>query len=181
MYPKQHLHKLILLALLLSTSLICFAQSPKIKILASASMWADMTSNIAGDLATIETIVPVGGDPHIYEPTTSDAIKVSNADLILINGLTFEGWIETLIENSGTKAKTVLITKYVEPIASETYHKATDPHAWMSAKNGLLYCQAIYEALVDYDTANKDKYTSNYLLYQTKRVATVYRATHHRL
>ncbi len=150
----------------LLTLLNYFAQAQeKINIVASASMWADMVENIAEDKATIDRIVPIGGDPHTYEPTPSDAIKVSNADLILVNGLTFEGWINDLIQNSGTSAETILVTKYVTPISSDDYENAADPHAWMDANNGRLYAKAIYEALVKFDPENGVFYTKNYEAY----------------
>ena len=154
------------LLIILFSFLSHFAQAQgKINVVASASMWADMTEHIAGDKATIDRIVPIGGDPHTYEPTPSDAIKVSNADLILVNGLTFEGWINDLIGNSGTKAETVLVTKYVTPISSDDYENATDPHAWMDAANGRQYAKAIYEALVKLDPDNEEYYTQNYNTY----------------
>ena len=149
-------------------SCFCISMHAQVNVLASASMWYDMTKNIGGEHVHVDLIVPIGGDPHIYEPITEDAIKVSKADLILINGLTFEGWIEELIANSGTQAKTQLITKYVAPIASEKYAGATDPHAWMSVKNGLLYCKAIYEALVDIDPDHSSDYLNNYEKYIAK-------------
>ncbi len=145
-----------------------YSQEDKLQVLASASMWADMAQNIGGDLIDVDLIVPIGGDPHLYEPTPSDAKKVSNAGLILINGLTFEGWINELIENSGTKANTVIITKYVDPIKSDIYQDAVDPHAWMSVRNGKLYCKAIYEALVAALPQFKSMLESNYNTYITK-------------
>ena len=46
-------------------------------------------------------------------------------------------------QNSGTQAEIVLITKGIEPIRSQTYENATDPHAWMDAKKGLQYYEEI--------------------------------------
>jgi len=157
-------------SLLITTGLTYgYSQSdPPYQILASASMWADMATNLAGDKAIVDVIVPIGGDPHLYEPTTGDAKKVSNADLILINGLTFEGWINELIANSGTNAKTIRITEEVTPISSDIYKDATDPHAWMDAANGLLYIKAIHEALVAHDPENIDYYKARYDDYRTQ-------------
>ena len=63
--------------------------SSRQSVVATASMISDMTKNIAGELLDIKTVVPIGGDPHIYEPTPGDAQMIANADLILKNGLTF--------------------------------------------------------------------------------------------
>lgn len=123
------------------------AQTKKPLVVATASMFADMAHQIGGDLIEVRSIVPVGGDPHIYSPVPGDAELARKADLILRNGLTFEGWLGELIANSGTKATVVLITEGIDVIRSDTYHNAADPHAWMSAANGLIYIHNIYEAL----------------------------------
>jgi ABC-type Zn uptake system ZnuABC Zn-binding protein ZnuA len=112
-------------------------------------MIQDIAMQIGGDLCLYEMIVPIGGDPHIYEPTPTDAQLCNRADLILKNGLTFEGWISKLIENSGTKAPVVTVTGGVDPIASQQYANATDPHAWMTASNGIIYAENIANALIE--------------------------------
>ncbi len=138
----------------------------RLKVVATATMFEDMARMISGDLLEVVSIVPVGGDPHIYEPTPSDVRLVAEADLILRNGLTFEGWLDELIANSGTKADVVTITKGIPVIASDQYHNATDPHAWMSARNGLQYIENVHDALVRLDPENADVYAFNYRLYK---------------
>lgn len=138
----------------------------KPRVVATASMIADMAQTIAGDLLTVECIVPIGGDPHLHEPTPRDARMVSEADLILVNGLTFEGWLGKLIANSGTSATVDTVTKGIEPIRSQTYENAVDPHAWMDAANGLMYIRNITEALVRIDPENEDIYRFNYDAYR---------------
>ncbi|MBC6995676.1 zinc ABC transporter substrate-binding protein [Neolewinella lacunae] len=134
-------------------------------VLASASIFADMAEVIAGGLLRVQSIVPIGGDPHIYEPTPADVQLVSRADLVLINGLTFEGWMNELIANSGTRANTVIITQGIGSIASEEYANSSDPHAWMTAKNGQTYARNIRDALIALDPANQDVYTFNAGIY----------------
>ncbi len=126
-----------------------FSQDEKPMVLGSASMIADIAQQIGQDYIRIGTIVPIGGDPHLYEPTPGDATKVVKAQLILVNGLTFEGWVNELIDNSGTKAKVITVTKGVKPIMSSVYDNASDPHAWMDAENGIIYANNIKEALIN--------------------------------
>ncbi len=138
----------------------------KLKVLASASMFADMASNIGGDRIELKTIVPIGADPHLHETTPIDAIKVSEADVILVNGLTFEGWITELIDNAGSSADVILITEGVTPISSTVYKNASDPHAWMAADHGVIYAKNIFDALSKNDPANEAYYEKNYLRYK---------------
>ena len=134
-------------SLCLSLSLSLQAQNKPL-VVSSASIFADMASVIGGDLIESVSIVPIGGDPHIYEPTPGDVRLLVKADLILQNGLTFEGWISELIKNSGSKAPVVTITEGIIPISSEMHQNAVDPHAWMEPVNGKVYAHNIKAALL---------------------------------
>ncbi|MFK7775118.1 MAG: metal ABC transporter solute-binding protein, Zn/Mn family [Saprospiraceae bacterium] len=140
----------------------------KPKLVATASMISDIAQNIVGDKFEVTTIVPIGKDPHTYEPTPGDATKVAYADVIFKNDLTFEGWLLKLITNSGTKAKVVKVTEGVDVIESLTYANSADPHAWMNASNGIIYAENIKNAMVEYDAANKDFYEKNFEAYRKK-------------
>ncbi|MBK8402645.1 MAG: zinc ABC transporter substrate-binding protein [Saprospiraceae bacterium] len=138
----------------------------KPKVIATASMWADMCAVIGSERIDLDLIVPIGSDPHLYEPTPADLVKVGNADLILINGLTFEGWLGKLIQNSGTKAKVVLITEGIQAIESKDFHNATDPHAWMDVENGIIYASNIAKALSELVPLYADEFAYNFGVYK---------------
>ena len=157
--------KIVFFILLSCLTISSFAQDKK-TVVATASMMADMAKNIAGGMVNVECIVPIGGDPHLHEPTSRDAQMVNRADLILKNGLTFEGWLNELIENSGTKAKTVRVTEGIQPIQSAEYENSADPHAWMDASLGLTYIKNIKDALSELDPNNADIYSFNYGVYK---------------
>ena len=159
------MRSLSLLLVLLSGLVHAQGDAGRPLVVASASIFADMTAVIGGDLIEVRSIVPIGGDPHIYEPTPGDVQLVSRADLVLINGLTFEGWMNELIDNSGTRAETVTITAGISTIASEEYVNSSDPHAWMTAKNGMTYVRNIRAALQRLDPDNADVYAFNAGIY----------------
>lgn len=160
--------KSLLIFILFSLQFSLWAKAPKIKIVASASMFYDMASNLITEDFEIETIVPIGSDPHKYKAKPSDARLIQKADLILVNGLTFEGWINEVIENSGTKAKIITITEGITPITSQQYKNSSDPHAWMTAANGLIYIKNIKDALINLRPDSKQKIEENYLIYEAK-------------
>ncbi|PHI20473.1 hypothetical protein CEQ90_06895 [Lewinellaceae bacterium SD302] len=135
-------------------------------VVASASIFADLAEVISGGLVEVSMVVPIGGDPHIYEPTPADVRLVAGADLILVNGLTFEGWMNELIENSGTRGRKVIITQGIQPIESEEYENSSDPHAWMDASNGITYAANVRDALIQIDPENAEVYRFNAGLYQ---------------
>lgn len=159
--------KNIIIIICLFGQLQIFAQE-KLKLVVSASIFQDMAYNIAKDKVDIKSIVPIGGDPHLHEPIPRDAQIVSDADVIFINGLNFEGWIKELIENSGTRAEVVTITEGVEAIRSLVYKDSADPHAWMSASNGLIYVENMTKALAKADPANSAYYEQNAKAYKSE-------------
>jgi ABC-type Zn uptake system ZnuABC Zn-binding protein ZnuA len=150
----------IILCLLFSVVL-----DAKPKVLATASMWYDMALVIGGEFVDVDVIVPIGSDPHLYEPTPSDVTKVNTAQLILINGLTFEGWLQKLIQSSGTKAIQKLLTEGIEVITSPLFKNSTDPHAWMDVENGKIYARRIYEGLAQLDPAHQKEFEFNLNVY----------------
>lgn len=163
------MRNLLLFILFIGTTSL---KAEKPVVVATASIFADMALQIGDTLIEVETIVPIGGDPHTYEPRPSDLILINKASVILKNGLSFEKWMNKLIENSGTKASVVLITEGIESIQSDTYDNSPDPHAWMDAENGLIYAENIYETLLELLPEQKDQLEQNYLGYKDQIVKT---------
>ena len=75
-------------------------------VLVTTGIWADIVSHVAcGGLASVETIIPVGGDPHGFEPSLQDRARLERADLVVANGLELEEGLEDTLEavaDSGT-------------------------------------------------------------------------------
>lgn len=138
----------------------------KLKVVATTTFIADFTKAVAGDQAEVISLMPVGGDPHIYDPVPGDARKIAQADLILKNGLTLEGWLNEMIENSGTLADVVTITQGIKPIQSSDHANAYDPHAWMDALNAIIYAQNIRDALIRADSRNASTYRARFEAYK---------------
>ena len=142
------------------------AQKPK--VVATTSFIADMAENVAGEYAEVISLMPIGGDPHLYDPVPGDAKKIAEANLVLKNGLTLEGWLDEMINNSGTNAYISTITTGIIPIKSADYENAFDPHAWMDLQNGVIYIENIKNALSLVDPANADHYQKNYEAYKAQ-------------
>lgn len=123
------------------------SQDVRPQVVATTTFIADIARNVAGDAVRVESLLPVGSDPHLYEPVPGDARKIAQAEVVLMNGLTLEGWLQELIDNAGTEADVVVATRGIETISDPAHHNATDPHAWMSAMNGITYARNITAAL----------------------------------
>lgn len=115
-------------------------------VLTTFTLLDDMTQRIAGDAVTVRSITEPGAEIHGYDPTPSDIAAASDADLILINGLGLEHWIDKLLTNSS--APRVVTSEGIQPIMIE---KTTtpNPHAWMSPHLAKTYVDNITRALSD--------------------------------
>lgn len=163
--------------LILTLLFIPVAQTAHAKpnVVASFSILGDMVRQIAGDRVELAVLVGPDADAHVYEPTPADAKTLAKADLVVVNGLNFEGFIDRLITKSGFKGQTVVASQGVEPrlVDDDDHHghshkskdhkhgKIPDPHAWQDLKNGKIYAQNIRDALVAQDPAGKDLYMTN--------------------
>ncbi len=162
-------HKLIVyitLWLLGFTSL--FAKPNKLIVLTSTTIIYDITKNIAGDKVDVICLMPVGGDPHIYEPNSADAEKVVKSNLVLKNGLHLEGWLDELIVNAGGSRPIIEVTQGIPPILSVNFHSSPDPHAWMDPINGIIYAKNIAKALSNLDPTHAISYEENFKIFEKK-------------
>ncbi|MEM6972841.1 MAG: zinc ABC transporter substrate-binding protein [Pseudomonadota bacterium] len=93
--------------------------SEPMPVVATFSILGDMVAQIGGEHIALTTLVGPDGDAHVYQPTPADARAVSDADLLFVNGLEFEGWLDRLIDASGYEGDRVVATASVEPIPFE--------------------------------------------------------------
>lgn len=135
-------------------------------VVASVTIIKDMAEMIAGDEFVVQSIMPVGSDPHLHDPTPRDAKLVVAADLILVNGLTLEGWLSELIENAGSDAEVVTVTNGVNAIESQTYKNSSDPHAWMDASNGIKYVENILASFIKLKPEAREVFEFNFGVYK---------------
>ncbi|MCU0904075.1 MAG: metal ABC transporter substrate-binding protein [Tabrizicola sp.] len=95
-----------------------FAQD-KLNVIATFSILGDIVQNVGGDRVTVTTLVGPDGDAHVFQPAPADAQAVAGADVIVANGLGFEGWMDRLVEASGTQAAIITASEGITPIAFE--------------------------------------------------------------
>ena len=150
--------------------------SEKLKVVATNSIIADITKNIAGDKIDLHSIVPVGQDPHEYEPLPDDVKKTSQADLIFYNGINLEtggnAWFTKLVQNAKKEENKdyYAVSDGVEVIYLEGQNEKgkEDPHAWLNLENGMIYAKNIAKQLSAKDPKNKDFYEANLKNYLEK-------------
>lgn len=138
-----------------------------IPVVATFSILGDMVQRVGGDRVAVTTLVGPDGDAHVYQPIPADARAVSQAEILVFNGLQFEGWLDRLVEASNFGGARVVATDGIEPIAFEDGDAplAFDPHAWQSLANAVIYVDNITAALAIADPANASFYYQNRAAY----------------
>lgn len=131
-------------------------------ILTTFTVLADMTQNVAGDKAIVESITKPGAEIHGYQATPSDLARGQKANLILENGLNLERWADRFY-NSLPKVPHVTLSEGFQPIdiAEDAYKGKPNPHAWMSPQNAVIYVENIRKSLSKLDPANAATYDRN--------------------
>jgi zinc/manganese transport system substrate-binding protein len=148
------------------------AQSPPVKAVASFSILADLVQQVGGERVAVVALVGPNGDAHVFDPAPSDASRIAAAQIVFVNGLGLEGWIDRLIKASGTRAPTIVASKGVTPIESDEadphdHRRHDDPHAWQSVANTRLYVANIRDGLTRVDPDGRDLYAANAARYLT--------------
>jgi zinc/manganese transport system substrate-binding protein len=129
----------------------------RLSVVASFSVLGDMVHQVAGVRADVRTLVGPNGDAHSFEPSPKDAARLAKADLVFVNGLGLEKWMERLLAASGYKGPVVVASEGVKARSmSEEGATVTDPHAWQNLANGQTYVRNIARALAAADPADAD-------------------------
>lgn len=159
------------MALTLGAGLCHTAQAAEpLRVVASFSILADMVRQVGGDRVAVQALVGPGEDAHVFQPSPAHARQVGQAQLLVTNGLGYEGWMARLLQSAGYRGPTVEATRGVRPLkAADDDHDhghshghdhdhgdkgpGTDPHAWQSVPNAKLYVQNIVTGLCAADAA----------------------------
>jgi zinc/manganese transport system substrate-binding protein len=182
--------RLALLATVITLTSFTSASAEPLKVIASFSIIGDFAQNVGGERVEVTTLVGPDGDAHVYEPRPADAAAMATADVVLVNGLHFEGFLERLVETSGAKAQVVELTKGVEPLKMQEHeaegeahdtaaqeeeghhhHGDTDPHAFQSIANAKIYVKNIADAFCAADAEGCSTYKANAEAYTQKLTA----------
>lgn len=132
------------------------------KVVATESFLGDIAQNIAGNRLTIETLLPVTVDPHEYQPTPQDVTKLAQANVLIVNGLGYEAWLQKTLENLGGQRLMIVATNGLTPFIDFNGGAGSpDPHMWMNPINTVSYVNQIRDGLIQADPAGKNTYTKN--------------------
>lgn len=154
-----------------------------LKVVATFSILGDMVKEIGGEHVSVVTIVGPNADAHTFEPTPADIKALAVAEVLVLNGLDFEGWLPRLMEAAGFKGARVLASdgvavRHLRAGEAQQNHGHregdVDPHAWQSLENGMVYALNIAEGLSKAAPMHRAYYKNRTKLYieQMKKLDT---------
>ncbi len=133
------------------------------KAVTTINILADFAAQVAGERVEVTSLIPVGGDPHTYEPVPRDVQRVAESQIVFYNGLGLEKWLEKLIENAGGRRVSVELTRGLRPAIQRegSYRGDPDPHLWMDPVFAKKYVENARDALVRFDPEGRATYERN--------------------
>lgn len=137
----------------------------QLHVVASFSILKDMIEQVGGADVVVESIVGPNADAHVFEPTPKTAQMIAQADLIVVNGLGFEGWLDRLI---AANKKTVPICVASRGLAPLKMDGTWDPHIWHDVQQMPLYVETLMQSLQAADPAHAQDYARRGKAYQQK-------------
>lgn len=138
----------------------------RLRAVATFSILGDLAGNVAGERTALATLVGPNGDVHVYAPTPGDVKVLAAADLVFVNGLGLEGWLDRLIAASANHAPIVTASRGVAPRVEP--HLGSDPHAWQSVANAKIYIENIRDGFIAVDPSGERIYQINAAAYLAK-------------
>lgn len=146
--------------------------------LAAETFLANIAQNVAGDRMTIAALIPLGVDPHSFEPTPQDVRRVADSKLLIVNGAGFETFLQPLLQNAGGTRTVIEASSGLTPREPQpgehpadeidAAHAEGDPHFWLDPTKVVTYVENIRDGLTAFDPAGKETYAANATAYIAK-------------
>ena len=167
--PKRKSCLLLVVSLLLGLGLNACTQSDtnsnnsgKPSVVATSTIIADLTDEVAGNEIQLKGILKPGTDPHVYEQVPADSVALEKANLILYNGYNLEPGLIKLMNAAGLKSSKVAVGEVAKSLQLDKKgEKVPDPHVWGDVQNVILMVNAIRDALIKLSPEDQDKFTQN--------------------
>ncbi len=156
------------------------AQAAPLRIVTSFLPISAATLSIVGDRAEVSQLTGQGVGPHEFEPKPSDLRKIADADLLIVNGLGLEGWLDDVVHKIGNpNLKVIDASAGIAPLENPTELKLSgpsdaktadgaNPHAWLDPVLAKQQAATILAAVQAADPANASYYAANAQAYFAK-------------
>lgn len=153
-------------------------ENGKLHIITSFYPMYYFAKQVSGNLANVEVLIPNGVEPHEWDPTSKDLIKMQEADVFIYNSQYFETWVGKVLNTidssnvrvlEASKGLELMNSNSNEEMQNSTESAATkDPHVWLSPVLAQKEVDNIAKAIEKADPKNKEQYEKNTKVFKTK-------------
>jgi len=159
---------LLALPALLSLAVAAPALAAPPVVVATTTIVGDVVAQVAGDAIALSVLLPLGADPHAFEPTPQDVARVARADLVFVNGGGLEAQLEPLLRGAAKRVVSVSETVVFRPFAGDVGHAAggVDPHVWFDPTNVARWTETIERILIEIDPSGAEGYAARAAAYR---------------
>ena len=175
-FPGPSIGRSVLAALLFFAFLLMFASTElnaayqgeyPYKATATVGMVADIVKEVAGDKATVSTIIGAGVDPHLYNPTRSDLATLLKSDVVFYAGLLLEGQMSDVLIKVSRRRPVYAVTELLKEsyLIQDSQTSHLDPHVWMDVGGWMKAVEVVKHSLSEFDPRNADTYEKNAAAY----------------
>ncbi len=138
------------------------SDSVPVSVLASTSFLADIAQNVAGTRLKVDSLLPLGVDPHAYQAAPADVAKIAGSKVLILNGVEYERFIQPLLDNAGGQRLIVTASNGLTlRNMNESGAQVGDPHLWLDPNLVIKYVENIRDGLIQADPAGTSIYTAN--------------------
>jgi zinc/manganese transport system substrate-binding protein/manganese/iron transport system substrate-binding protein len=127
-----------------------------LRVVATTTVLADLVANVGGSRISVTSLVPKGGEVHTFDPSPGDVADLSDADLVVMNGLGLDDWLVDLVEGSGSTAEVLRLGEDLPGVEYIDEGGAVNPHLWLDISFARRYVDRIAETLADVDPDGAD-------------------------
>ena len=162
---------------------ISTTENSKLQVITSATFLYEFSQNVGKEMIDVTLLVPMGVDPHDWEPTIRDREKLQKADVIIVNGIGYEHWLgsfdsndnQGILVDTSNGISTLDFEKHDDHAKEDDHdgheeedkhnHEDLDPHIWLNPVYAQLQVKNIANTLSNSDPTNKNYYQSNAAIY----------------
>lgn len=156
-----HVCRLSLLFLLLLSACQPAAQTEAAPILATNTVLADIARHVTGDTAAVGSLLPPGADPHEYQATPADVRNLAQSRILIVNGLEYEHFLESLMESAGGERLVITASEGLPARPASEGDAALDPHLWLDPQYVIGYVENLCAGLTSAHPENAEAYRRN--------------------
>jgi ABC-type Zn uptake system ZnuABC Zn-binding protein ZnuA len=187
--PEEHEHKAE--ASLTNLAALDLAADQKLNVVATTTILGDIVEQVGGEMIDLTVLLPLGADPHTFQPTPRDLATVADAHAVFVIGMGLETFLSDMLEQAGGTAAIIYASEGVEPrellaheveqerhidneqpgesaVSDAHEHLAVDPHVWTSPANVMIFVDNIERAFSSLDPANAAGYQANAKTYKSQ-------------